>query len=125
MTERERRELAYKEEVYRLAVARREQLAELEADDGYRLPAGGEEGASRHDARLEALTARYHEPDAAGAGDGEAPWAQQEAYEAEQIKRALRAGRREEGAAARRTISSLRTRSSSSWTSTWPATRAR
>ena len=101
MTERERRELAYKEEVYRLAVARREQLAELEAAAGYRRPAGAAAGASRHAARLEALTARYPEPDAAGAGDGEAPWAQQEAYEAEQIKRALRAGRREGSAAAR------------------------
>eukprot|EP00887_Chlorella_sp_A99_P005068 scaffold36.g5068.t1 len=59
LSERERRELAYKEEVYRLAAERKKQLEELEHDDSYHMPAAYDEAGHASDKRYEVLTARY------------------------------------------------------------------
>jgi pre-mRNA-splicing factor ATP-dependent RNA helicase DHX16 len=94
MTAKEARELAYKEEVYRLAAERKAQLAELEADDSYRMPAAYDDAGAPSDKRYEVLTARYRDVEEEEAAAADTPWAQQEAFEAEQIKKAVRAERR-------------------------------
>ncbi|KAL6774279.1 hypothetical protein ACKKBG_A24410 [Auxenochlorella protothecoides x Auxenochlorella symbiontica] len=88
MTEKERRDLAYKEEVYRLAVERKKQLDELEHDDAYHLPGSYDAPGTAPDKRYEVLTQRYREPEEDEVPD--APWAQQEAFEAEQIRKAVK-----------------------------------
>ena len=59
LTEKEERDLRYKEEVYRLAVERKKQLEELETDDGYKMPTAYDDGKDGGDKRYEVLTARY------------------------------------------------------------------
>jgi len=89
MTEKERKELAYKEEVYRIAVERKKQLDELERDGDYHMPAAYDEDGKPSGSRYEVLTARYRDVEDEKAAAAETPWAQQEAFEAEQIKKAL------------------------------------
>lgn len=89
LTEKERRDLEYKEQVYRLAVERKKQLDELETDDHYHMPSGYEDEKGRS-AKYEVLTQRYRDVEAEAEAQQETPWAQQEAFEAEQIKRAQR-----------------------------------
>jgi pre-mRNA-splicing factor ATP-dependent RNA helicase DHX16 len=90
MSEREMRDLEYKKQVLRLAKEKKRHLEELERDDNYHMPAaydlaGGESNARRY----EVLTARYHEAEEEAIAKGETPWAQQEAFEMEQIKKAV------------------------------------
>ncbi|GAB4815704.1 hypothetical protein N2152v2_002750 [Parachlorella kessleri] len=88
LTEKERRELEYKEQVYQLAMERKRHREELDKDDGYHLPtAYDQEGKVAQSKRYEVLTARYRDVEAEE--QQETPWAQQEQYEAEQIKKAI------------------------------------
>lgn len=87
LTEKERRDLEYKEQVYRLAVERKKQLDELEQDDAYHMPTGYEDAKGRSQ-KYEVLTQRYRDVEAEAEAKQETPWGQQEAFEAEQIKKA-------------------------------------
>lgn len=90
LTPEERAELEYKAEVLRLAKERQRHRAEIEADDGYKMPAAYDESsAAARDARYNVLTQRYQDGEGAKASATETPWAQQEVYEAEQIKKAM------------------------------------
>ena len=61
---------------------------ELDKDDGYHLPTAYDaEGKVAQSKRYEVLTARYRDVEAEE--QQETPWAQQEQYEAEQIKKAI------------------------------------
>jgi len=95
LTEKEQKELAYKEQVYKLAVERKKQLDELERDDGYRMP-DTYDAPDKAGSRYDVLTARYREEGEGeggkGGGDGGGgmtPWAEQEAFEAQQIRKAV------------------------------------
>ncbi|KAL4546348.1 hypothetical protein Ndes2526B_g01575 [Nannochloris sp. 'desiccata'] len=90
LTKKEQADLEYKKEVLRLAKEKKKHLDELERDEAYHMPQAyddehGQKGSSK---RYEVLTARYREADEENAAAAEAPWAQQEAFEAEQIKKA-------------------------------------
>ncbi|PRW59127.1 pre-mRNA-splicing factor ATP-dependent RNA helicase DHX16 isoform A [Chlorella sorokiniana] len=85
LTDKERRDLEYKEQVYKLAVERKKQLEELEQDDHYHMPTGYEDEKGRSQ-KYEVLTQRYRDVEAEE--KQETPWAQQEQFEAEQIKKA-------------------------------------
>lgn len=88
LTDKERAELEYKEKVYQLAKERKEQLEELQRDDRYHMPTAYDDATQQDNkSRYDVLTARYHDVDAENEGD--TPWAQQEALETEQIKRAV------------------------------------
>ena len=89
LTEKEKKELAYKEEVYKIAAERKKQLEELERDDDYHMPTAYDDEGKGTGSRYEVLTARYRDVDEERAAAAETPWAQQEAFEAEQIKKAL------------------------------------
>ena len=89
LTEEEIAELKYKEEVLRLAKERQRHRAEIEADDAYKMPtAYDESSATARDARYDVLKQRYQDVSET-ANTTETPWAQQEVYEKEQIKKAL------------------------------------
>lgn len=88
MTEREKRDLDYKKEVLRLAKEKKRHLDDLERNEAYHMPDAYDQGGKAHDARYEVLTARYREADEEAAAAADAPWAQQEAFETEQIKKA-------------------------------------
>lgn len=91
LTEKEKKELEYKEQVYKLALERKKHLDELEKDDGYHLPEAYDT-ADKAGKRYEVLTARYREPEEEAVAAKETPWSQQEAFEAEQIKKAVGRG---------------------------------
>ncbi|PSC75579.1 pre-mRNA-splicing factor ATP-dependent RNA helicase DHX16 [Micractinium conductrix] len=87
LTDKERRDLEYKEQVYKLAVERKKQLDELEHDDAYHMPTGYEDEKGRSQ-KYEVLTQRYRDVEQEAEAASETPWAQQEAFEAQQIKKA-------------------------------------
>lgn len=102
LTEKEQKELAYKEQVYKLAAERKKQLDELERDDGYRMP-DTYDAPDKAGRRYDVLTARYREEGEGdggkgggrqgdGGGGGMTPWAEQEAFEAQQIRKAVGEG---------------------------------
>lgn len=61
---------------------------ELEHNDAYHLPGSYDAPGTAPDKRYEVLTQRYREPEEDEVPD--APWAQQEAFEAEQIRKAVK-----------------------------------
>ena len=71
---------------------------ELEQDDHYHMPSGYEDDKGGRDKKYEVLTQRYRDVDEEE--KAETPWAQQEAFEAEQIRRAAGAGAKERKAKA-------------------------
>lgn len=92
MSERELRDLEYKKQVLKLAKEKQRHLEELEHDDHYHMPAAGydvTEGGTASSQRYQVLTARYHETEEEANAKGDTPWAQQEAFEMEQIKKAV------------------------------------
>ena len=89
LSAKEAADLTYKREVLRLAREKKRHLDELERDEGYHMPDAydGDGGKSSHK-RYEVLTQRYREADDEAAAAADAPWAKQEAFEAEQIRKA-------------------------------------
>eukprot|EP00798_Chlamydomonas_sp_ICE-L_P001143 gene1143-3707_t len=82
LSAKEKADLKYKEEVYRLAVDRKQQLDKIQ-EDGYKMPESYDEPEKRS-GRLEAAKARYvadEDPEQAN------PFAEQEKWEAEQMGR--------------------------------------
>jgi pre-mRNA-splicing factor ATP-dependent RNA helicase DHX16 len=90
LTKKEQADLDYKKEILRLAKEKKRHLDELERDEAYHMPQAydDEDGGKGASKRYEVLTARYREADEETAAAADAPWAQQEAFEAEQIKKA-------------------------------------
>lgn len=58
LTDKERRELEYKKQVYELAKLRKAQQEALDNRDEYHMPAGDNQGKD-HSNRFDLLTARY------------------------------------------------------------------
>ena len=88
LSAKEQSEIDYKKEVLRLAKEKKRHLDELERDEAYHMPTAYDEGGKSSDKRYEVLTQRYREADEEAAVAADAPWAQQEAFESEQIKKA-------------------------------------
>ncbi|MEW5302705.1 MAG: hypothetical protein WDW36_005459 [Sanguina aurantia] len=89
LSAKERADLKYKQEVYDLAMQRKAQT-ERGAEEGYVLPTSYDEPSARS-GRYEAAMQRYKEPDAEGEGGN--PYAEQERWEAEQLKRSRQLGK--------------------------------
>ncbi|GLC34308.1 hypothetical protein PLESTM_000181000 [Pleodorina starrii] len=97
LTQRELDELRYKEEVLRLA-KEKQRLMNQAAEDGYRMP-DSFDAPERYASRYDVAKMRYSEPEGAAARAN--PHAEQEAWEAEQIKKThvTRVGAQDGGAA--------------------------
>ncbi|GIL53495.1 hypothetical protein Vafri_9087, partial [Volvox africanus] len=97
LTQRELDDLKYKEEVLRLA-REKQRLMNQAAEDGYRMPDSFDEPA-RYTSRYDVAKLRYSEPEGAAARAN--PHAEQEAWEAEQMKKShvTKVGAQDAGAA--------------------------
>ena len=83
LSEKEKRDIAYRRRVYELATA---QIRDIDTimEDRYRLPSSYDEnGKAGQDERLKAAVRRYKDPD----GDDANPNAEQERWEKHQIGR--------------------------------------
>ncbi|KAG2437125.1 hypothetical protein HYH02_011381 [Chlamydomonas schloesseri] len=98
LTQRELDDLRYKEEVLRLA-KEKQRLMNAAAEDGYKMPDSYDE-PNKYATRYDVAKLRYSEPEGAAARAN--PHAEQEAWEAEQLKKThvTRVGAQDAGAAA-------------------------